>query len=122
MNTFICFRCKKQIIHNEPHTTGYGLDRAHHKICFACCAIVDENQMIKNGKIVLYLVTKDGINFITNWPGTLSFAVQKIKESRHNIAGVRRDAWFKDKNKSVWHGVQFGHWSQLCHCKKNRHE
>jgi len=118
MNKFVCYKCKKQIIHDEPHTTGYGLDRARHKICFACCAIVDEKQMLRTGRIVLYLVKKEEHNFITNWPGTLSFRVYAIKESRHNIAGVRCDAWFKDNNHSVWHGVQYGHWSQLCHCRK----
>jgi hypothetical protein len=70
--------------------------------------------MKRTGIIVLYLIK----NAVTNWPGTLSFNVFEIKESRHNIAGVRRDVWFKDNSQLTWHGVQIGNFSQLCHCKR----
>ena len=118
----------------SPHsecTTGYGQDKNGKTFCYACCAENDRKAMIETGKAVLYLSkTRDAKDFgdgidrsewsITNWPGSLFFPVCEPRKSRHNIARWRYDAWFKGPDGFVWHGVQYGDNTQLCHCKRTK--
>lgn len=96
---------------------GYGIDREGKKHCFACCAERDKTDMRENGKICLYL-TKGAEDWkVTNWPGSLSIPVPQPKTGRHNLAGSRYDVWFSFERK-LWHGVQYGENTQICHCKR----
>lgn len=70
--------------------------------------------MDKHGKTTLYLSNGE----VTNWPGTLRFPLWSSKRGRHNIAGTRKDVWFKDGSGNMWHGVQYGEFTQICHCKR----
>jgi hypothetical protein len=54
---------------------------------------------------------------LTNWPGSLSIQVRRIKTGHHNIAGKRYDVWFTFEGHE-WHGVQYGDNTQICHCRK----
>lgn len=125
MKTFKCYTCKQIKELQTTGGTGYGYDRARHKICYACCAIRDEKDMLKTGRAVLYLTTEPdiyangqyGTATVTNWPGSLKFT-GRFKRGEHNIARYRFDAWFKDKAGKEWHGVQYGQMSQIIHCKR----
>jgi len=110
---FTCSVCKKEKSVQESGGTGYGLDKDENKICYECCAKGDIQYMKKNHKITLYLTDSE----VTNWPGTLRFSVTGKTTGRHNFAGVRYDIWFTFDG-SIWHGVQYGDNTQLCHCKK----
>lgn len=114
---FVCSKCGNVIFKEEGGIgTGYGLTDEDEKVCYACCADVDRENMIKKGRICLYLVEND--TAIINWCGTLRFKVKRIKKGKHNIAGVQRHAWFNGPDGKVWHGNAFGHHSQIIHCKR----
>ena len=115
MNQFTCSRCGKTKTNKDKHTTGYATDNKGNKICFSCCANVDKEQMIKSGKIVLYLNSRDKV--VSNWPGTLKIKVDTINKGKHNIAGNRNDIYFSFNGKK-WHGVQLGNNSDICRCKQ----
>lgn len=116
-DTARCADCKTLL---EPigHSPGCGLRSDGSKLCYACCAIVDADQMDKTGKATLYLrgnlLTGQEL---TNWPGSLRITVFVSKSGKHNMAGCRTDVWFRF-NKQFWHGVQYGENTQLCHCKR----
>ena len=113
MSTFTCIDCKKTKPIQKNGGTGYAND-LNNPVCYDCCGKHDWAYMKKHGRITLYL-TEDGV---ANWPGTLKFKVNEMKTGRHNIARVRYDVWFTDKDGRVWHGVQYGDNTQLCHCKR----
>lgn len=106
-------------------TTGYGINKHKEKICFECCGIMDEKQMIEDGKITLYLThdlkmkDKWGNATISNWPGTLKF-LGRVKRGHHNIAHNRYDVWFYGPDGKEWHGVQYGDNTQILDCKRNK--
>ena len=114
-----CIKCNKEIIKSDNCSTGYGTDKDDNKVCYACCAIADREQMRTTGRITLYLVKTDRRLAVTNWPNSLSFVVSYCRTGQHNIAGVRYDVWFYFEN-TQWHGVQYGDNTQLCHCKRNK--
>ena len=94
-------------------TSGYGLDAAGKKFCYACCAEQDKKHMRTIGRITLYLHNKE----VTNWPGSLRFPVAYSKTSRHNMAGTRTDVWFNFEG-TRWHGYQIGNFTEVCHCRQ----
>lgn len=125
---FHCDRCGQDKTHNEPHTTGYGVNDAGQKVCFACCAEVDREQMIATGRACLYLTYTSPVvlrgNYkpignatVSNWPGTLKISAT-FRKGRHNIAGTRYDVWFTGPDGKSWHGVQYGENTQICHCRR----
>lgn len=105
--------------HSE-HTTGYVITKGGMKICRQCCAEHDRQEMIRshNSKALpLYLIEKDNRPvFVSNWPRTLKFAVKQFTKGKHNIAGSRIDVWFNGPDGGLWHGVQYGQWTQIVHC------
>lgn len=121
-DTFTCHICKKTKPVNHDGAVGYGEDSHGHKICYVCCGIMDRKLMNARGKATLYFVKRDDGYYITNWPGTLAFKVNNWRKGSHNIAGVRYDVWFYDENNQLWHGVQYGDWTQLCHCKRSNQQ
>lgn len=113
---FTCDRCKTTITHESDISTGYGVTPDGKKHCFMCCGEMDYQSLETDNRITLYL-TETCI--ITNWPGTLKIVPYRTKTGRHNIAGIRTDIWFKYKN-NHWHGVTYGHNSQLLHCRRTK--
>ena len=77
--------------------------------------------MRDTGRAVLYL-TEEGPEgaVVTDWPGVLKFRVRHKRVGSHNLAGRRVDVWFADSDGREWHGVNYGHNSQLCHCRRLR--
>lgn len=124
----VCEQCDK-VCKPAKHTDGYRL-QGDKTICFDCCGVLDREEMNKTGRAVLYLsVESQNVGpepgrrlfsgKVSNWPGTLSFKVTGTC-GRHNIAGRRYDVWFTDENGREWHGVTYGDWTQLCHCKRTK--
>lgn len=116
--TFTCDRCGKTKTHKSDITTGYGVVDGDKKHCFECCGETDREYMVANGKMTLYLDTK--ARTVGNWPGTLKFNVGTINKGYHNIARVRYDFWFPGPDGKTWHGVQYGDWTQIAHCKRTK--
>ena len=94
--------------------TGYGTDGTGARYCYSCCAENDKAYMQESGKITLYLTERG----VVNWPGSLVFPVRHKRTGRHNIAQERTDVWFIGPDGFVWHGVQYGEWTQVLHCKR----
>ena len=117
----ICHDCKQEIPPPAPGTitTGYGLSREGHKVCFACCAKRDKEDMDRTGEAVLYLVkSANRITYeVCNWPGTLRFAAA-VHKGRHNFAGVVYNIRFRDHNGRYWHGRCVGNNSEICRCRR----
>jgi len=110
-DTFVCWRCHKiKPVFSNPESTfapEYGVDPTMSKLsptfdltCWQCCGEIDKETMVRDGRIVLYLVEgKPGDKIstdpyhheVTNWPGTIRFQVFNISEGRHNLAGTRTD-------------------------------
>ena len=109
--------CGHEPSEHSQHTTGYGTDSTGKTFCYECAAKMEREYMIKHGETTLYL-TEDGR--ITDWPGHLVFKCGNIRKGHHNIAGVRYDTWFVGPDKHIWHGVQYGDNTQLCHCKRTK--
>jgi hypothetical protein len=121
-----CARCGKECkptafySNGNPMFTGYGITQDGSKHCYDCCALVDLENMNRDGKATLYLVQEDGKKwFITNWPGSLRFGPVNVKQGRHNFAGVRYDTWFGYAG-HTWHAVQYGDDTQIVHVKRTK--
>jgi hypothetical protein len=115
---FICSKCGEQNAVNTGGGSGFATDEKGGKICFKCCAVMDSEQMAKDGEIVLYLVKNEAGNYeVTNWPGTLRISAKKVYEGRHNIAGTQTHVWFTHSGRE-WIGVQYGRNSDVCRCKR----
>lgn len=117
MQTFTCSECGAEKEVQTNGGTGYG-EYQGRKVYYACCADIDREKMKETGRAVLYL---DGIQQLTNWPGTLRFPVRYSKAGNHNMTGSRIDVWFQGPDGKEWHGVQYGDNTQLCHCKRTKH-
>jgi hypothetical protein len=64
----------------------------------------------------LYLTCEAGRWSVSNWPGTLAYPA-RVRVGRHNIAGSRRDAWFRDHAGRPWHAVSYGD-ADLARCHR----
>jgi hypothetical protein len=135
INTFYCHHCNRVKSYKSDITSGYALDHDNNKVCFDCCAVIDRESMIDRGdskSLPLYLAKASrpplklcpeesySTYEVTNWCGTLRFKCGQPRKGRHNIAGSRHDVWFHGPDGHVWHGVQFGEWTQVCHCKRTK--
>ena len=118
----VCKTCGYAITSSNEVGTGYAINESGDMVCYSCCAKEEKRWMIENGKIDLYLIRRDNLESmyeVSNWPGTLRFPVRCVKTGKHNIAKVRKDVWFNFDG-YVWHGVQYGNDSEICHCKKTK--
>lgn len=116
----ICYQCNKEIIRDpESISTGYGIDKDGHKICFECCGVNDRKTLLETGRLDGYY-TRDklGYYYFSNWPSTLKIKVLGHKESNHNFAGRngRTDFWFTLEGKT-FHGVHIGHNNECARVK-----
>jgi hypothetical protein len=121
-----CARCGKECKstalypNGTPMFTGYGIMQDGSKHCYDCCALVDLENMNRDGKTTLYLVQEDGKKwYITNWPGSLRFGPLTVKKGGHNFGGVRYDTWFGYAGR-IWHGYTIGDFTQVCHVKRTK--
>lgn len=120
----------------SPHsaiTRGYGTDAEGKTHCYTCCANRDKAQMAKDGRITLYLcpaqsdtmkrvlskAPTEPLAYLANWPGSFRIPVHRMRHGHHNVARTRIDVWFTYEG-VIWHGVQLGEWTQLCHCKRTK--
>jgi len=117
-----CFTCGKPFQPTE-HTPGYGEDTAGWRHCYACCALLDKEQMRREGRITLYLSWSNdmaGASYrLSNWPGTLQIVPTRVKRSKANAFGRtidRYDAWFEFEGTS-WHCVNQGD-NQIARCRR----
>ncbi len=110
-------------VHGE-HTTGTARLHDGREICWDCCADLDRAHMLQDGhskRLPLYLSKNDAGEWrVNNWPGSLSFFVFGQSKGYHNIARTRHDVWFVGPDAHVWHGVSFGEWTQIVHCKRTK--
>jgi len=124
MNQKKCADCGKRLP-KPPHTgpTGYAVVTATGKhICYACGAKRSMIELRASGhsKILpLCLTISHEVPIeVSNWPGTLRFKVLEFHRGRHNIAGTRIDVRFNGPDGHRWHGVQYGEWTQIVHCRR----
>lgn len=105
---------------HKPFTTGYGITPDGKTHCYTCCAAQDRANMVTTGRATLYL-TKDkaGAWQISNWPGSLTFPVARVKTSpRSGGFGCQRtDAWFRGPDGNMWHAVNRGD-NQIARCRR----
>jgi hypothetical protein len=138
----ICHSCADNVILDcghkpSPHhyfATGYGRDEGGRKHCYSCCADLDRKYMEAHDRMLLYLslgeartssARNGGSTYrrasfyakVQNWPGSLAFPCY-VRVGKHNLAGVRYDAWFADHRGREWHGVCVGGGTQILHCRK----
>jgi hypothetical protein len=114
----------------ESFTTGYGIDSDGRKSCYACCAVGDVNLMRETGRNTLYLTHHDdGLGCamvqrrhssqrvcalarhwtVSNWTGSLRYAVTSISHSASNWWNVyRADVRFVGPDGCAWYGRQQG--------------
>jgi hypothetical protein len=121
-NLFACAKCGAEIITCDCGCgTGYAILPDVGKICYDCSAEIEKKFMRDHERSVLYLTTtKENGYEITDWPGRLRIPVAFWKKGKHNIASTRYDVWFMFEG-FVWHGVQYGEFTQLCHVKRTKY-
>ena len=107
--------CGHEPSKHSQFMTGYGVQNGK-KYCYECCAKNELKAMQEDGRATLYLVKTVGEYEVSNWTGSLRFK-PVVRKGKHNIARSRYDAWFM-VNGQKWHGVNYGEFSQLLHCKK----
>ena len=132
-----CDRCDKEIGKSAYGKLGKLGNKVH---CFDCCADIDRQSMIDTGNskhLPLYLSVHGRYlkplpvsqqakvqyfkGVVTNWPASLSFNCDvKLTRGGHNIAGTRYDVWFNGPDGYIWHGVNYGENTMVCHCKRTK--
>ena len=120
---FTCYKCGRKINHVSNLTTGYGLTKNNHKVCYECCAIDDVEYMCDNGKITLYLdetIGSKNYQTVCNWPGTLRFNIYSVSRKKTNWGLWRTDFKFAGPDGHVWWGYQIGENTQIAHCKRTK--
>ena len=129
MDHKVCSDCGATCVGSGINTGYATLRDTGAVICFECCGKRDRATMIETGhskNLPLYLRTvvqpggTHGKSEVTNWPGTLRFPVWGLTQGRHNMARTRTDIWFNGPDGRVWHGVQYGNFTQVVHCKRTR--
>ena len=130
MSAFACDQCGETKSHpDDSISTGYAKNDKGQKICFACCAGIDRQSMIDHGHskhLPLYFTPAVSANghttpaMVHNWPGTLSFRVRYTRKGKHNMAGTRLDVWFNGPDGFIWHGTQYGEWTDIIHSKRTK--
>lgn len=129
--TFTCHRCRvTKPIRDEGLVVGYAKDDKDNYLCYECCGEIDRDYMLEQGKITLYLTCeptwkerslegRKQAGIVSNWPGTLKFTC-RTRVGDHNIARYRYDCWFTGPDGYIWHGIQYGDNTQICHCKRTK--
>lgn len=116
MKTFTCSQCGLTKITDTNGGTGYGLNAAGDKVCYACCAVNDSKALgtLKpKEKLLLYYNGKE----VTNWPGSLRITPTGTRVGRHNIARTQTTVYFMHQG-SQFTGRQYGNNSEILHVTK----
>lgn len=120
--TEICHRCDSPIRQRKGDIgTGYAKTMYHGReeiVCYRCCADEDRKYMKENGLIDLYLTSKDGQWYVTNWPGSLRLKVIAYRDSKTNWGHDRTDVWFRFDD-AIWWGYNIGD-NEICRCKRTK--
>lgn len=118
---FTCARCRKlqELFHTGYSVSpGYGWykpkeDEPAELHCYLCCAEVDQDDMDRTGKTVLYLDAK--AREVINWPGSLRLRVITLSYTEQKrLARVT----FRDRHGKLWDGQQTVADSDLINCKR----
>ncbi len=118
---FHCDYCKED--KEYISTTPTGFIKYHNKtICFGCYTRIDIDNMRITGKGILRLHREDTLpseplRYTMRNLGTLRLPVNRIITKNYVKHSTRRDIWF-DLYDQIWHGVQYGDFTQLCHCRR----
>lgn len=96
-----CNVCGQEFV-ATAFSSGYGLDRKGHKVCYDCCGKQDAaelEQLPEGEKMALYIVEMpDGVRQVTNWPSTLKVPISIIRRGYTGRSWMkRRDVWFAYK-------------------------
>ncbi len=103
------------------HSGDFGRTPEGTTLCYKCCAEREKRQMQETGKSCLYVsLEKEHRYIVTDWPGILKFQVIAHSVGKHNIAGSRLDVWFRGPDSYIWHGIQYGEFSELCYCTRTK--
>ena len=87
--------------------------------CPTCDKLWLDTYMQRAHRVTLYLVQRDKQLYLNNWTGELEIKIDHWKYGKHNMVGKVTHVWFKHAG-IVWHGVNYGDDTQLCHCKKTK--
>lgn len=132
--------CGHELVREEGSLgTGYGVDwDTGKKICYTCCGRRDEETMMREGRITLYLsrVSKTAWDTaiklagsmpplqrfkITNWPGTVIIEPTSVKESTgygwYGRTYPIFNFWFFGPDGYLWYGRSAGY-SEIAHCRR----
>ncbi len=104
-----------------PLKRGEQVERSK-ALCYPCCGKNDEAAMIRDGRAVLYLVSRSPARVewhVTNWPGTLDLETTERRYSKHGggFGAQRTDVWFTGPDGKPWHGVNQGD-NQVLRCRR----
>ncbi len=118
---FVCVDCGEEKIHVDSLTTGYGIDKQGAQGLLLLLREADSADMSATGRAVLYL-TEEGPEgaVVSNWPGLRSFGSVTSAWVLTTLPVGAVDVWFTDSDGREWHGINYGHNSQLCHCRRLR--
>lgn len=119
MKTICCASCGCSI--SSPN--GYAIVTAtNEKICYICSANLTKQDMIVEGRVILYLIKNEVGWEIMDWPGKLRFPTLRVKRNKHNWRHVQRiDAWFVGPEGAIWHALNIGD-NQIVRCKRTKHK
>lgn len=116
--TFFCAACGATKPVQTNGGTGYACRDDGALICYACCAITDRENILRDGKACLYLTKTDAKHWeVINWPGTLRFAAYHVAPMRHPWARQARIAYFTGPDGKRWYAKNIGD-SQIAHCRR----
>jgi hypothetical protein len=130
-----CSKCHKKIGSITGIGTAYAQTLAGNNICYACCAVLDKEDMRRYGEFNGYYVHErkpevklrfgerryyHGANAgsVTNWPGSFIIPCYRAVRSVNNFGAERTDFWFIFEGRE-WHGVNIGD-NQIARCKQKK--
>lgn len=123
MNAVTCDSCGAACVPSGI-TTGYGTTADGKRHCFACCAVLDREAMVRDGRMALYWTDNaDGTVTLGNWPGSLAFQTNcHWSSGRKSRWGTRyRAARFLGPDGAVW-SVRFADSGnhQIARCRRTK--
>lgn len=117
MKTFHCADCGADKPVQTAGGTGYVTTDDGKTICYDCVGKRDRAAMIATGRATMCLIHEAGRLEITNWPGTLRFAVDSIRMFHHPLHEEAKIAYFHGPDGKQWSGRNVGT-SQVAHCRR----
>lgn len=124
LHEFTCSQCKEHKTQDNPQGfggTGYAQKPDGAKICYRCCGVNDEVEMMdaKVGTRFTMYLTGSGLDMVaTNWCGTFTRPIKaNYRTSPTNWGLKRTDVWFKIQGECFW-GYSIGENTQILHVRK----